>query len=434
MAQPRGARATRRDAKVARALILDATEAVVASEGVGAATFVRVAEEAGVSSGLIHYYFHTRDRLLREVVRRDAGQRLVGVPQPRFAGRLAEADSTDEIVRILGKTFTSTVAESPLFFSLLFELAAESRRTSEIRTALVEMFDEAGARLAPILMDKQAEGIVNLVHPALPTVRVLWALANGSAVQAPNAPPGAYRSLKQAALAAVRHLLTAGPDARVRVPALKRSPIRTDEIETLKFVEEGPRRELVRAAREIIVADGARKATFERVGELAGLSRGHVYYHYRTRARLLVESLRGEMEYRADTLATAIEDATSPAEIAMPLAAEARRVVVEQPNFFIILFELLSEAKRDPDLQALLTATLAGSIDRIGSALAVQHRRLPLNLPCAPRAAAAALYALSEGFALQVVLDPESDHRQTFAAANAAAAFLVGAAPAVPSS
>ena len=54
------------------ARIVDAMRTSVAQRGVAGSTFDHVAKQAGVSRGLLHYYFGTKERLLTEVVRRDA--------------------------------------------------------------------------------------------------------------------------------------------------------------------------------------------------------------------------------------------------------------------------------------------------------------------------------------------------------------------------
>ena len=50
--------------------------ASVAARGIAGSTFDTVATEAGVSRGLLHYYFGTKERLLIEVVRREAEVRI----------------------------------------------------------------------------------------------------------------------------------------------------------------------------------------------------------------------------------------------------------------------------------------------------------------------------------------------------------------------
>src|SRR6187551_1608193 len=56
--------------------IVDAMRVSVAKRGAAGSTFEQVAAEAGVSRGLLHYYFGTKERLLVEVVRRDAEIRV----------------------------------------------------------------------------------------------------------------------------------------------------------------------------------------------------------------------------------------------------------------------------------------------------------------------------------------------------------------------
>src|SRR3954464_6695082 len=56
--------------------IVDAMRVSVAARGAAGSTFDHVAREAGVSRGLLHYYFGTKERLLVEVVRRDCDIRI----------------------------------------------------------------------------------------------------------------------------------------------------------------------------------------------------------------------------------------------------------------------------------------------------------------------------------------------------------------------
>src|SRR5450432_970015 len=57
--------------------IIDAMRDSVAQRGAAGSTFEHVAREAGVSRGLLHYYFGTKERLLVEVVRRESEVRAV---------------------------------------------------------------------------------------------------------------------------------------------------------------------------------------------------------------------------------------------------------------------------------------------------------------------------------------------------------------------
>ena len=73
--------------------IVDAMRTSVAQRGAAASTFEHVASEAGVSRGLLHYYFGTKERLLVEVVRRDADLRIARLDQT-----LSAAKTVDDVV------------------------------------------------------------------------------------------------------------------------------------------------------------------------------------------------------------------------------------------------------------------------------------------------------------------------------------------------
>src|ERR671912_2137324 len=76
--------------------IVDAMRDSVARRGAAGSTFEHVAREAGVSRGLLHYYFGTKERLLVEVARRDTELRIARLDEP-----LGRARSADEILEAL---------------------------------------------------------------------------------------------------------------------------------------------------------------------------------------------------------------------------------------------------------------------------------------------------------------------------------------------
>ena len=64
--------------------IVEAMRRSVARRGTAGSTFDHVSREAGVSRGLLHYYFGTKEQLLVEAVRRDCELRI---ELPRAAAR-----------------------------------------------------------------------------------------------------------------------------------------------------------------------------------------------------------------------------------------------------------------------------------------------------------------------------------------------------------
>src|SRR5918999_3099676 len=76
--------------------IVAAMRESVGRRGAAASTFDHVAQEAGVSRGLLHYYFGSKERLLIEVVRHDSAERTRNMDE-----RIEQARSPEEIVDAL---------------------------------------------------------------------------------------------------------------------------------------------------------------------------------------------------------------------------------------------------------------------------------------------------------------------------------------------
>src|SRR5918998_4263709 len=93
--------------------IVEAMRNSVAHRGVAGSTFDHVAREAGVSRGLLHYYFGTKERLLAEVVRRDCEVRMALLDE-----RLDDAGTADVVFERLVAELSRVVDEEPEVFTL----------------------------------------------------------------------------------------------------------------------------------------------------------------------------------------------------------------------------------------------------------------------------------------------------------------------------
>src|SRR5213080_4368261 len=107
--------------------IVDAMRRSVARRGSSGSTFDHVAREAGVSRGLLHYYFGTKEQLLVEVVRRDAELRMAVLDD-----RLAEARTADDFIDLLVFSLEDLVHNESDFITVVFELFSLSRRNEDI--------------------------------------------------------------------------------------------------------------------------------------------------------------------------------------------------------------------------------------------------------------------------------------------------------------
>lgn len=177
----------------------------VASRGIAGATFQYVAREAGVSRGLLHYYFGTKERLLVEVVRRDSEIRVARLAEP-----LAAAETPDAVLGVLVSSLLDLIDNEPGFFVLIFELFTAGRRNPEIQREVGQLFRKTREEVAATLERKDAEGTIALRFGAEPTVAYLFAIADGIAVQALSDEDWDRAPVLEAGREAARHLLTSG--------------------------------------------------------------------------------------------------------------------------------------------------------------------------------------------------------------------------------
>lgn len=157
--------------------------ASVAERGIAGATFERVAAQAGVSRGLLHYYFGTKERLLVEVVRRDSEDRVRMLDEP-----LRAAGDVDGVLDVLVSSLMDLIENDPGFFVVLFELFAAGRRNEEIGREVAALFRRSRDHVARALEEKESEGAIELRFGAEATVSYLFAIADGLAVQALSDP------------------------------------------------------------------------------------------------------------------------------------------------------------------------------------------------------------------------------------------------------
>lgn len=182
--------------------IVDAMRESVARRGSAGSTFDHVAREAGVSRGLLHYYFGTKERLLVEVVRRDSEIRLSAL-----AVALGDARTADDFIDALVRGLEQLVSDDPGFVVLMHELFTLSRRNDEIAGELATLARAARSDIAASLSAKQDEGVVRLGDEPEAVAGVLLALADGLSLRFLIEPELDPQPIIAAAVTAARALI-----------------------------------------------------------------------------------------------------------------------------------------------------------------------------------------------------------------------------------
>ncbi len=172
--------------------ILNAARTCLGERGYAAATIAEIAAQAGVSRGLLHYYFKSKEDLLAQVVRASSEAHLELV-QAMFA----QSETADDLAAGLIGTLRAIVVGDPTYISLALEcwtIARESALVAseleslyrQIREAFQRGLAEATARrvIAPTIpLDGLAALLVGatdgliwqcLIHPELAADEAMW--------------------------------------------------------------------------------------------------------------------------------------------------------------------------------------------------------------------------------------------------------------------
>lgn len=179
--------------------IVAAMRESVGARGAAASTFDEVAQRAGVSRGLLHYYFGSKEKLLVEVVRHDCDIRI-----GELQGQLAEAKTVDELMAIMLAGFENFVEDQA---ALIFELFTASRHNPEIREEVGELYRSVRSTVAEALRAKHEEGVVKLRADADSVASMILAMGDGAALQLLSDPDWDATDAIATGVTALRFLL-----------------------------------------------------------------------------------------------------------------------------------------------------------------------------------------------------------------------------------
>jgi AcrR family transcriptional regulator len=163
--------------------IIAAMRSSVGRRGAAGSTFDHVAREAGVSRGLLHYYFGSKERLLVEVVRHDCEVRNRNMDE-----RLAQASTLDAILDALVVGLNEFLEDEAGGQAVIYEMLSASRHSEEIRAELAELYRQWRERLAGWLRIKERDGVIRLQAEPEAVASILFALADGFGIQSLSDP------------------------------------------------------------------------------------------------------------------------------------------------------------------------------------------------------------------------------------------------------
>ena len=184
------------------ARIVQAMRRSVAIRGIAGSTFDHVAREAGVSRGLLHYYFQTKERLLLEVVRLECEARGELLDQA-----VANADDADGLIDGLVTAFREALGETGNSFQTFYELLLLGQRNTEVADELQQLAHRTRQRLGEALRAGATAGVFTLRADPIDFAGFLFVLADGMAIRRLSEPELSLEPLLDQAIGAARALV-----------------------------------------------------------------------------------------------------------------------------------------------------------------------------------------------------------------------------------
>lgn len=180
--------------------ILEAARRVLAQQGFAGATISQVAAEAGVSRGLLHYYFANKEELLARVVRSNVETSLALV-----AAMFSSCTTANELAAGLCKALRGMLQSSPEFFMLFFESWALARQSSVVAEELQQLYRQFREAMADGLTELAARGVITPLEPIGGLAAVLTAVVDGLGLQLITEPelidePAVWQATEQTLL------------------------------------------------------------------------------------------------------------------------------------------------------------------------------------------------------------------------------------------
>lgn len=150
---------------------------VVAEKGYNDFTIKDIAEEAGLSTGLVHYYFKNKEdllfKLLKEMnanLRSNLKKALVDLKDPK-----------DKLMAFCNEAF-DLVDKEKAYFYVLIDFWARINHDNRIRQANVKLFQSYRDEIAAIIEEGVARGVFMVVDVKLTSV-IIISLIQGTIIQ-----------------------------------------------------------------------------------------------------------------------------------------------------------------------------------------------------------------------------------------------------------
>lgn len=167
-----------RDSEEKAQKLLNAARTVLAEKGFAGATINLVAKEAGVSRGLLHYYFKNKEEMLANVIRNNMEASVVLIDAV-FSG----SATVEEFAHGITSALKNVVRDDPGFFLVFVEGVAAARRSELVRDRLASLYGQFRSAICMGLRRMERKGIIAPTLPLEGLACLLTGVIDGMGVQ-----------------------------------------------------------------------------------------------------------------------------------------------------------------------------------------------------------------------------------------------------------
>jgi AcrR family transcriptional regulator len=166
---------------------------------------------------------------------------------------------------------------------------------------------------------------------------------------------------------------------------------------------------IVDAMRASVALRGVAASTFDHVAREAQVSRGLLHYYFGTKERLLAEVVRRDCDLRMVVIDAQLAGARSADDVLDGLVRSLKEMVVDDPTFITLIFELFSVSRRNDEIAAEFAELLRRTRDHVAGLLAAKQAEGVLRLHAPADAVADVLFSMADGVSMRMLTERDRD-------------------------
>lgn len=158
--------------------ILDAVRKILVQNGYAATTIALVAQEAGVSRGLLHYYFRNKEEMLAKVLKANMESNV-----PLLESIFRQSDSIEAFSGNLVQALKLVMEHNPDYFDLFFEGLAVARQSMIVQSELEAQHAKFQDAMCSGLEFMVSKGLIGPGLPVKGMASLITGIVDGMALQ-----------------------------------------------------------------------------------------------------------------------------------------------------------------------------------------------------------------------------------------------------------